>query len=136
MTKKIRMSTLSKDLQSKVLQELSAKEQDANLLDLVKKVAADEISFRQAQRSLAELIAHGADLEVKDSQGQTPLFIAARFGHLDLVKLLLKAGADYYAEAHNRGLTVRDIALQNRHIEVADEILEKARTDYIKHKTS
>jgi ankyrin repeat protein len=41
------------------------------------------------------LIAHGADLNAIDEEYQsTPLGIASRWGHADIVRLLLDAGAD------------------------------------------
>ena len=39
------------------------------------------------------LIDAGADIEVKDEQGRSPLLVASRFGHLRVVEVLLKAGA-------------------------------------------
>ena len=40
------------------------------------------------------LIAAGADVNAKDSDGDTPLQLAAFRGHADLVKMLIAAGAD------------------------------------------
>jgi ankyrin repeat protein len=38
-------------------------------------------------------IAHGADINAKDSRGQTPLQYAKKKGHTEIVKLLKKHGA-------------------------------------------
>jgi ankyrin repeat protein len=52
------------------------------------------------------LVRHpGIDLEAKDTQGMTPLFAAARYDYLDLVDLLLDAGARIDARADNDGPT-------------------------------
>ena len=43
---------------------------------------------------LFNLLALGVSVELANRSGQTPLFCAAFLGHLDVVKLLLKQGAD------------------------------------------
>lgn len=40
------------------------------------------------------LVAHGADVNVKDQLQQTPLMLAAQYGKFDIVKLLVQKGAD------------------------------------------
>ena len=40
------------------------------------------------------LLAHGAQTDIQDNQGQTPLHLAARNGHRLIVEELLKNGAD------------------------------------------
>jgi ankyrin repeat protein len=47
------------------------------------------------------LIAHGADVNLKNSSGVTPLDVAAREGHLEVVKLLIANGADINKESDN-----------------------------------
>ena len=44
------------------------------------------------------LLAQGADINVTDGRGQTPLHLAVREGHLALAKLLLAKGADINAQ--------------------------------------
>lgn len=36
----------------------------------------------------------GANLNIKDKNGQTPLFYAAKEGHLNIVEFLIKANAN------------------------------------------
>ncbi len=43
---------------------------------------------------IMSLIEQGADINVKDDDGWTPLIYASRLGHLDLVKYLVENGAD------------------------------------------
>jgi hypothetical protein len=40
------------------------------------------------------LIDHGADLHSTDSDGGTPLHATSQHGHLEVIKLLLRCGAD------------------------------------------
>jgi ankyrin repeat protein len=40
------------------------------------------------------LLQKGAKLEVKDEEGQTPLFYARKGGHVAIVELLLQKGAE------------------------------------------
>lgn len=45
-----------------------------------------------------KLIKEYPDLNIKDTEGNTPLFYAARINNLDITKLLIKNGADLNAE--------------------------------------
>jgi uncharacterized protein len=49
-----------------------------------------------------ELIAAGADLEVVDASGRTPLLIAVASDHIAVARRLVEAGADINAQAANR----------------------------------
>ena len=46
------------------------------------------------QGAVNALLADGADVNERTSGGQTPLILAVIFGHTDMVRLLVKAGAD------------------------------------------
>lgn len=58
---------------------------------------------------LAMLLAQGADVDVRDSLGWTPLMVAVRFDHDDLVKLLCSYGASRTAQSA-LGCTAADYA--------------------------
>ncbi len=48
-----------------------------------------------------DLLDHGADVEERYDEGQSPLMVAAFHGHLDIVRLLLERGADATYRADN-----------------------------------
>lgn len=53
------------------------------------------------------LLTAGADPNIPDNEGKSPLYLAARFGHLELLRLLVLCGADLNATT-NSGATVLD----------------------------
>ena len=55
------------------------------------------------------------------ADGFTPLMAAAGCGNLELVDMLLSAGADYDLRDHT-GRTAYDVAVANMHMEVADRL--------------
>jgi len=81
---------------------------------------------------LQTLINIGDDINVVDELGQTPLHIASRFGNVEAVKALLKAGADTgmkntsYKYNGSQGHTALDLA-NERFMESSNE---KKRPDY------
>ena len=50
---------------------------------------------------LQELISHGADVNLRDEEGQTPLHYAAVCDHVECARLLLEKGADINARDKN-----------------------------------
>ncbi len=59
----------------------------------------------------AWLIQQGADINARSPNGSTPLMMAARYGMIDTVPVLLKAGADTTLK-NEQGLTALDFALR------------------------
>ena len=62
---------------------------------------------------------------VEPQAGRTPLHLAARNGHTEVVTFLVKAGADVDAEDQN-GMTALHRAVAYDHIPAAKELLGKA----------
>ena len=59
--------------------------------------------------SVKQLLANGADVNVKNASEWTPLHIAAQFGHVEMVELLLSKGANVNA-MNLDGNTPQDLA--------------------------
>jgi len=55
------------------------------------------------------LINNGADVTAKDKYGQTPLHLAANWGHVDIVNLFLDQGTDINAKDEN-GYTPQELS--------------------------
>jgi len=70
------------------------------------------------------LIKAGADVDVRNKYGVTPLWIASEYGHIEVVELLLEAGSDVNAARRTDGVTSLMISSQKGHIEVVKLILE------------
>jgi ankyrin repeat protein len=85
--------------------EKRMKQEDAGLLAAARTGHANTVK---------DMIAAGANVNVKDEHGNTPLLEAARNGHDDVVRALLVAGANMKAK-NDDGKTALMLALQNSH---------------------
>jgi ankyrin repeat protein len=70
------------------------------------------------------LLDQGADVEVADSDEETPLHLASSNGQLDMVQLLLDQGANI-AAADDAGWTPLHQASRNGHLEVVQLLLDQ-----------
>ena len=64
------------------------------------------------------LVQKGANLNLADNYGNTPLILAAFNGNAEVVKRLLQAGVDKAAKDKNYGKTALDWARQQKHAAV------------------
>ncbi len=79
----------------------------------------EAVQFRSVDET-RRLLAEGADIDARDNQGRTPLFLAWR---TDVVKLLIESGADVNAR-DSHGRTALDYVLSHRRAEAARLIIE------------
>jgi len=57
------------------------------------------VSDHEAENTVDFLISHGADVNLKDKRGFTPLHVAIQLGNMSMVKCLLARGADVNIES-------------------------------------
>jgi len=70
------------------------------------------------------LISHGADVNTKNENGETPLHLAANGGHKAVVQLLIANGADIEAEDKGGNTPLRGAAVRGKK-EVVELLLDK-----------
>ena len=74
-------------------------------------------------RVLKQSLRKGADVNIRDSNGKTPLVIAAEHGHIEAINVLIEAGARLN-KRHSNGKTPLIMALKNGHDEAARLLVE------------
>ena len=74
--------------------------------------ALGDAAMRNHPRVLEVLLSHRADVNIRRSNGKTPLHAAAQEGHIACVGILLAANADVKAK-DNSGCTALDLALSD-----------------------
>ncbi len=82
-------------------------------------IEASRVGYLEVAKCLLE---RGADVNMADSRGGTPLCLASRKGHVEVVKVLLEAEADVN-KANRWGETPLYWASRNGHLEVVKALL-------------
>lgn len=72
-----------------------------------------------------ELLRQGADVQVKDAHGATPLLKAARYGYTEIAALLIEKGADVNAKDDAIGMTPLILAASRGHTDTTKLLIEK-----------
>ena len=90
---------------------------DVNQADKNKWTALHWSSFKGEYSKCLDLISRGADVNLPDEHGFSPLFVAARLGHLDIVQLLLESGADVHRRNYE-GKTAINMAKEKKFVQV------------------
>jgi hypothetical protein len=75
------------------------------------------------------LIAHGADVNAMDSKGETPLIVQADAGNADVVKVLIKAGAQLDRRDPTYKMTALDRALSAERLGVVQVLRDAGAAD-------
>lgn len=70
------------------------------------------------------LIDNGIELDVANEKGHTPLHVAARNGHINIVRLLCLSGCD--VDKTNHGIRADVTAIKYGHLDIAN-LLDKLR---------
>lgn len=70
------------------------------------------------------LIENGVELDTSNEKGLTPLHVAARHGHINIVRLLCLSGCD--VDKTNRGIRADVTAIKYGHLDIAN-LLDKLR---------
>ena len=91
----------------------------AVLSGCAQRMKSEDVGLLAAARTghantVKDMLAAGANVNVKDEHGNTPLLEAARNGHDDVVRALLAAGADTKVRNLD-SKTALMLALQNSH---------------------
>jgi len=73
---------------------------------------------------MKSLIASGANVNVSNRQGDTPLFVATQKGYAGIVGMLLEAGADAKAVNRSRGFTALHLASAMDRADIVQRLLK------------
>lgn len=75
--------------------------------------------------SVKEMIAAGADINKKDSNGYTSLMTACHYNRLEIAKLLVSAGAELNVQEKNYGYTPLILACQYKYHDLAKYLISE-----------
>ncbi len=96
----------------KILLEAGAKNNPTAINNTLIQAAGIDVAMLDSESSVKALLEAGADVNVKDEEGFTPLMIAANLAPLAVVQTLLKAGATI-DEKNPKGITALMLAAKS-----------------------
>jgi ankyrin repeat protein len=101
-----------------MIEQVQQAKQDYSLFEAVEKGDLEQLEL---------LISKGADVNLKNQEGWTPLHIAAKEGHVDIAALLIKNRAEVNERINSRddpsGLTPLHIAAYSNHVDVVELLI-------------
>lgn len=111
--------------QSKVARYLIKKGADVNAVNNVYRASALSVAAGKCDdpRVIRILLDNGADVTLRNKDGDTPLLVAAKFGKQKTVEMLLQAGAKI--DEQNQGYTALMIASRKGYRDLVHFLIEK-----------
>ena len=100
---------------------------DCHSLNLLRDVTKNHLYQAACVGNLGEvqnLVQRGADVNIANSDGSTPLIIACQKGHLVVVQYLIQQGADMN-NAGNEGITALHIAAYHDHLMIVQYLVDQ-----------
>ena len=89
-----------------------------------------ELAARLGEAGLADILLnnawHKANPNIADDNGQTPLILAVQHHNLELVRILIKAGANPDQSDHLAGMSARDYARQDTRMPALLKLIDDA----------
>ena len=99
----------------RMIERVNLTKQDQSLFEAVEKGDVEE---------LKKLIAKGADVDAKNQEGWPLLVLAAKEGHADIVRILIKNRAQINVRDDEWGLTPLHIAAHQGHVDVVKVLID------------
>ena len=75
-------------------------------------------------RKIRQILDNGTEVDTKDQEGRTPLYLATAYGRYEVVKILLKYGAKVDGQNYEPGVTALFGAIQNNRIKIAKILIK------------
>jgi alpha-tubulin suppressor-like RCC1 family protein len=107
-----------------VLNQMSSQELEGHLLSWVRHKKLPELSYA---------LNNGANINLKDEHGNTPLLVACQNGHMNVATLLINRGADVNL-ANIKGNTPLHYSLAYQHGGIAKLLVSKGADEYVLNK--
>ena len=111
----------------KMIKECMTKMTIVKLIDVVQEINQKKDLFKLIRNhnvtSIQELLTLKVNVHIRDSEGSTPLHLAAELGYLDIVKLLVQNGANIGAKKYLSETPLQTAVINDRY-EISEYLLE------------
>ena len=117
---------------NKTPMSIAIEENQPSIVDLLIKKGAflhgrylHDALFRAKNTDIAkQLIQNGVDIHTTDADDNTTLMAAAMEGHIEIVKLLIQAGANVHYTSRSHHCTALHVAAMSDHVEIIKLLIE------------